>query len=57
MPIRRTPRLNINDQCPNDIDTSQLISRANQLTGSHIMAILVVKINIDTCSGSVMVIS
>ena len=33
----------LNDQCSHHIETSQLICRANQLTGFYIMGTLVVK--------------
>ena len=35
--------LTFNDQCSHHIETSQLICRANQLTGFYMMGTLVVK--------------
>ena len=35
------PRINFSDQCYNHIETSQLICRANQLTGFYMMGTLV----------------
>ena len=32
-----------NDQCPSHIETSQLICRANQLTGFYVRGTLIVK--------------